>query len=178
MSGMEPFLLAGAAASTAAGGMMQYEGGQIAARGQRMAAAEQATAADFEANQLKIQSQVAKTNADQAETRRRDELTSNLETIAAIRAGRGVGSASPTGDAIYGSTIEDQERDIAIERNNFLQKADLSRRASEMSTRKGRMSLIAGEYGAAASELAGTAALTSSLGRASSMYAFPSTRRA
>lgn len=160
MSGMEPLLIGAAVA-----------GGVTQAVGHSMAGREAATSAAFEQQQLQVQSQVAKTNADQAEARRREELTSNLETIMAIRAGRGVGSVSPTGEAIYTSAIEDEERNIATERANYLQKADMSRRAAELAGRKSRTSLLAGNLQAAGDIFnVGT--------RVAGIYNYPSTRRA
>lgn len=160
MSGMEPLLIAGVVGGSA-----------TAAAGHEMAGREAARSATFEQQQLEIQSQTAKTNADQAETARRTELTSNLETIMAIRAGRGVGSGSPTGEAIYTSAIDQQERDIATERANYLTKADLSRRGAEMAARKAKTSLIAGDLAAAGDIFGGASKIASP-------YSFPSSRRA
>lgn len=109
----------------------------------------QSQAAQFEQQQLKVQEQQTRTAAEQAEARRREELTANLETIQSIRAGRGVGTNSPTGMAILTDTTHDAERDIVSERSNYLTKADLSSRAAEMAGRKAQTSLLAGYLGAA-----------------------------
>lgn len=146
MSGMEPLMLAGAGTAAVGGGILK-------AKGARMAGEEAARSAEFERQQLEIQAQTARTNADQAEAARRNELTSNLETIQAIRAGRGVGGYSPTGEAIMTSAIDEQERAIATERANYLSKADLSKRAAEMAGRKARTSLLAGKLGEAGAYL-------------------------
>jgi hypothetical protein len=138
MSGIEQMLF-----MTIAGGLTQ-------AVGHSMAGVETARAAEFEAQQYEIQAQSQRTAADQMEARRREELTSSLETIQAIRAGRNVGANSPTGEAILTSAIEDIERDIAIERGNYRRAADLSRRASIMQRRRGRTSLLAGDLQAGA----------------------------
>lgn len=156
MSGLEPVALATAAVGTVGGGVVQ-------AIGANQSGVETARAAEFEKQQLEIQAQTARTNADQAEARRREELTSNLETIQAIRAGRGVGSASPTGTAILGSTVDSQERDITAERVNYLTKADLSRRAAELADRKARTSLLAGQ-------LTAGAGILSTVSKAASLY--------
>lgn len=125
------------------------------ASAQKRAGREQAAAARFEAGQLEErQRELAaaeadqRTAADQAEARRLEELTSNLETIQAIRAGRGVGMSSPTGQAILASTAEDERRDIGIEKSNYLREADSTRRAgwqagqeAGMARRKGKYSL-------------------------------------
>lgn len=163
MTGLEPIFLAVSAAATVAGGA-------LSAYGSSMAGKEAARAAEFEKQQLEIQAQTAKTAADQAEARRREELTSNLETIQAIRAGRGVGSNSPTGQAILTSAIDTQERDIGIERANYLVKADLSRRAAELAGRKAKTSLLAGNIGAGA-DIFGTIA------KGTGLLAYPSTRK-
>lgn len=151
-----------AIAATVAGTALQGVGSVMAGR-------EQSAAAQFEKQQLDIQSKTAMIAADQAEAKRREELTSNIETIQAIRAGRGVGSNSPTGQAILSSAIDTQEADIATERFNYLQKSDLSRRAADMAGRKARTSLLAGYIGAGADILGG-------VGKAASIYAYPTTR--
>jgi len=107
------------------------------ASAQKKAGREQAAAARFEAAQLderqrelRVNEEIQRTSADQSEARRLEELTSNLETIQAIRAGRGVGMSSPTGQAILASTAQDERRDIGIEKSNILNEADASRRAA------------------------------------------------
>jgi hypothetical protein len=115
----------------------------LAAGGQKAAAAE------FESQQYAQQAQAAKTASLQDETARRRELTSNLETIQAIRAGRGVGSGSPTAMAIYDSTISRSEDDIAASKANYAAKADLASRASILSQKKASSSLLAANLGAA-----------------------------
>jgi ABC-type lipoprotein release transport system permease subunit len=150
---------------------MTVAGGVTQAVGSVMAGREAAMSSEFEKQQLEIQAQTAHIAADQAETKRRTELTSNLETIQAIRAGRGVGSSSPTGQAILTSGIDQQERDIATERFNYLQKADLSQRASELAGRKARTSLLAGYLGAASDIL-------SAGSKAASIYGYPNAKAA
>lgn len=160
MSGMEPLLIGAVVAGTA-----------TTAVGHEMAGQEASRAAAFETQQLDIQAQSARTAADQSEARRREELTSQMETIQALRAGRGVGSNSPGGEAILTSAIDNQERDIAIERSNYMTKADLSRRASELSARKAQTSLLAGDLSAAGD-------IFSSATKIGGIYGYPSTRRA
>lgn len=144
-------------------------GSAVSAYGSVMAGRETARAAAFEQDQLRVQGEMQKIAADQAEARRREELTSSLETIQAIRSGRGVGAYSPTGEAILTSAIEDQEHNIAIERLNALSSADLSRRAAEMAGRKARTSLLAGNLTAASTLLTGA-------GKAASIYSYPTAR--
>lgn len=128
-----PALIAGTAAS---------------AGGQLMAAGEKSAAADFESQQYAQAAQAQKTAAIQDETARRRDLTSNLESIQAIRAGRGVGSGSPTAMAIYDSGIGRSEDDIQAAKANYAAKADLSQRASILSERRASSSLLAGNLGA------------------------------
>lgn len=143
---MELLLVAGPVVSTVGGGI-------IKAQGAKMAGEETARAAEFERQQLEIQAQTERTAADQAEAQRRRDLTSNLETIQALRAGRGVGASSPTGTAILTNEIAEQERNINIERANARSRADLSRRASLLAGRKARTSLLAGQLGQAGAYL-------------------------
>jgi hypothetical protein len=117
-------------------------GGQLAAGGQKAAAAE------FEQQQYAQQAQAAKTAALQDEAARRRDLTSNLETIQALRAGRGVGSGSPTAMAIYDSSIGRAEDEIASAKANYAAKADLASRASYLSGKKAASSLLAANLGA------------------------------
>lgn len=146
-------------------------GGVLSAYGSVMAGQETARAAEFEKQQLEIQAETAKTAALQAEAQRRTELASNIETIASIRAGRGVGSNSPTGQAIFTSFIEDEERNIRTERLNYLEKADMSRRAASMAGRKAKTSLLAGYLNAGSDILSSTS-------KAYSIYNYPATRKA
>jgi hypothetical protein len=129
-----PALIIGTAASA---------GSQLVAGGQKAAAAE------FESQQYAEQAKAAKTAALQDETARRRDLNSNLETIQAIRAGRGVGSGSPTAMAIYDSTISRAEDDIFASKANYAAKADLASRASILSKKKASSSLLAANLGAA-----------------------------
>jgi hypothetical protein len=113
-----------------------------------MAAREQAAAANFEAEQKKRQEQETRIAADQAETKRRNELTASLQTISAIRSGRGVGQQSPTALAILGNSVDEGETDVRTERLAYLSKADQYRMGAEMDRRKAKMSLVAGAVGA------------------------------
>lgn len=127
---------------------MTVAGSGLQAFGSIQRGKEEARASQFEKQQYEIQEQQTKTAAAQSEAKRRDDLTSSLETIQALRAGRGVGATSPTGEAIFTSSVDDVEGDIAIERANYATKADQSRRAALMSDRKSKTSLLAGYLGA------------------------------
>lgn len=128
---------------------MSVAGAGLSAYGQMQQGRYASQAAMFEQQQLQTQARMYRTAADQAEARRREELTSNIETIGALRAGRGVGATSPTAMAIFNKTISDAEEDIATERVNYLTRADLSERAGIMAERKARTSMLAGQIGAA-----------------------------
>ena len=122
----------------------------LSAGSQIMMGREQSKAAAFEAEQLRTQEQNYRTAAAQDEAARRTELTNNLETIEAIRAGRGVGSASPTGQVIEQNVTAAEERDIGIAKLNYLQRADLARRAAILSEGRAKTSLLASYLGAGA----------------------------
>lgn len=87
---------------------------------------------------LKLQGQDLRIAQAQAETERREALTSNLETIMALRAGRGVGEG-PTSRAAYGKLISDSLADIRSERLSYSTAIDQARRESELS--KGQVKL-------------------------------------
>jgi hypothetical protein len=124
--------------------------GTVASAGsQLMAGGERAAAAEFESQQYAAQARAAETASAQEETVRRRNLESNLETIAAIRAGRGLGAGSPTEMAIYSNITSNAEDDIAAAKANYAAKADLAQRASFLSERKASTSLLAGFLGAA-----------------------------
>lgn len=123
-------------------------GTALSAGSRLMQAGQQSAAAQFESQQYQQQAQAAQTASMQTEAAQRRDLTSNLETIAAIRAGRGVGASSPTAEAIYGNAIDRSEDDIAASKANYAAKADLSQRAAILSERRGSTSLLAGFLGA------------------------------
>jgi hypothetical protein len=133
-------------------------GTALTATSQVMQGQARSEAAAFEQQQLigqqkQLQAQAENTRiaADQAETARRERLVANIESIQSIRAGRGVGEASPSGMAFLDSITDNTERDIGTERFNYLSKADQSRMAAEnaglsatMAGRKAQTSLLAG----------------------------------
>ena len=166
MTGLEPLIIGSLVASTA-----------LTATSQVMAGNERSAAAAFEAQQqrgrsdellaqqkqLDAEAENTRIAADQAEASRREGLVANIESIQSLRAGRGVGEASPTGMAILDALVGNTERNIGTERFNFLTKADKYRMAGEtsardaenarlaagMSDRKSKTSLLAGYMGAA-----------------------------
>ncbi|MFK8251783.1 hypothetical protein [Ancylobacter terrae] len=116
----------------------------LKAVGSVMAGREQARAAKFEQQQYGIQAQVERTAAAQAEARKREELTSALGTIQAVRAGRGVGMSSPTGMATLTTVASEMTRDARQASLNHLLKADQSRMAGALSGKKATYSLLSG----------------------------------
>jgi hypothetical protein len=124
-------------------------GTATSAVGQLSAAGQQSAAADFESQQYAQQAQAAQTAGIQEEAARLRDLTSNLETIQAIRAGRGVGAGSPTAMSIYDNTTSKAEDNIQAAKANAAAKADLAHRASFLSAAKSSTSLLAGDLGAA-----------------------------
>ncbi|MCC6315352.1 MAG: hypothetical protein IT337_15215 [Thermomicrobiales bacterium] len=127
----------------------------ISAYAARRKGQEEAAAAEFERQQLLIQEQMTRIAATQAETRRREDLVSSIETIQAIAAGRGVGLASPTLGAAIESARAGTERDIRIERLNYLTKAEQSAALAGQAGRKARYSLLAGDLSAASTIASG-----------------------
>ena len=126
-------------------------GSATSAVGSIMSGREKSAAAQFESQQYQQQADAARTAAMQDETQRRRQLTSGLETIQALRAGRGVGATSPTAMAIYNTGVNQSEDDIQASRANYTQKADLASRAAYLSERRASSSLLAGYMGAASS---------------------------
>jgi hypothetical protein len=144
-----------AAAAAVVGGGANAVGSFMAGREKSRAEAFEASNLDAQAAELDRQSQEYQIAGAQTEARRREELTSSLETIMAIRAGRGVGEVSPTAAVIYDSTLSDERRDVRTERYNYLSKAEqarLSARNANLSAglarKKAKTSLLAGYVGA------------------------------
>lgn len=142
---------------------------------QRRAGREAAAAANFEAAQLdqrrkeqEINAQIEKTRADQTEARRTEDLVAQLETIQAIRAGRGGGLSSPTGTAILQSASEDERTDIGIERTGILQESDAWRRSAWNSGQESGMARRKAKYSMWAGNASSTVTILSGLGRAAS----------
>jgi hypothetical protein len=134
---------------------MPLLGAGISAFGSIMQGRAQASAARFEQQQLRRQEQVLRTQASQAEARRREDLTASMETVMALRAGRGVGMGSPTGRAMFESVVEDEERDIRTERLSYLMRADSARMGAVMAGQRARQSLMAGYLGAGSAIVGG-----------------------
>jgi hypothetical protein len=159
-----------------------------------MAAQEQSKAYEFEAGQLDrqagqydlqagqydkqggqydLQAKRIRSAAAVDEAARRTDLESSLETIDAMRSGRGLSLDSPTGRAISRNVTATGERNIMTSKTNFLLDAEKSgfqgeqsrfqgeqtrfqgeqsRAQAELSRLKARYSLLAGEAGASAAD--------------------------
>lgn len=131
-------------------------GTATAATGAVVAGTQQSRAAAFQQDQLRLQAEANRTAAAQEEAKRRADLTSSMETIAAIRAGRGVGGGSPSGNAFLDNLITRSEGDIATAKTNLLTKADVASRGATLAGQASDASLLGG-YLTAATDI-GTAA--------------------
>jgi hypothetical protein len=115
-----------------------------------MAAQEQAAAHEFEGRQLDLQGKRIRSAGAVDEAARRIDLESSLQTIEALRAGRGLDPDSPTGRAITAGATERGEKNILTSKTNYALQAANSELQGELSRRKARFTLMAGEAGAAA----------------------------
>lgn len=166
MSGMEPLAIAslvGSVGATAYGAyssisaaresgaaQQQQIGAQVESLGVSreatlMAAREQSAAQEFEGRQLDLQSKRIRSAAAVDEAQRREGLQSSLETIQSVRAGRGLDLNSPTGRAIAAGVTVKAERNIEQSKSNYLIDAAESDMTAELSRRKARYSLLAGD---------------------------------
>lgn len=156
MSGMEaPALIAlavGSGAATAYGTMKSADALDSSRQAGLFAAQEQSAAQEFEARQIELQGKRFRNAAAGDEAARRTDLESSLETIQVMRAGRGLDLGSPTGRAIMESTTATGERNIMTAKGNYLLDAANADLSAELSRRKARASLIAGDYGASAAD--------------------------
>jgi hypothetical protein len=103
-----------------------------------MAAKEKSNAAKFESQQYQMreqqlyaQKQQFLTAGARDEATRRGELNSQIGTIMAMRAGRGVGQNSPTGTVILDDLTRRAESDIGTNQANYRTSADRSRMDAE-----------------------------------------------
>lgn len=115
----------------------------------------QAQSAALKAQQLQQEqrAQQLQTRAMQDEAARREELASNLSTIAAVRAGRGLSQVSPTALAIRNDVTGDAMGDMRISRLNILNGAESERQSAIVSGKAASAALTAGYFGAGKSLL-------------------------
>jgi hypothetical protein len=150
MSGMEIPLAVAAVGSTAASTFASGSALGKSKQATLMAAQEQANAQEFEGRQLDLQGKRIRSAAAVDEASRREDLMSSLDTIDVLRVGRGLDPDSPTGRAIAKGVTERGERNIAQSKTNYLLQAANSEMQGELSRRKARYSMLAGEAGASA----------------------------
>ena len=98
----------------------------------------QSAALKAQQEQQRQRSEQLHTKALQDEAARREELASNLSTVTAIRAGRGLSQSSPTALVIRDDITDAAMDDMRINRLNILNGAESARQQGE-------------QYGAAAS---------------------------
>ncbi len=89
----------------------------------------------------------------QDEAARREELASNLSSIEAIRAGRGLSQTSPTALVIRDDLTNDAMDDMRVSRLNILNGAESARQSAEQAGKAASNALTAGYLGAGRSLL-------------------------
>lgn len=140
--GMETVAIAAAAVSTAVGTYSSVKQGQA-----------QSAALKAQQQQQQQREQQLKTKAMQDEAARREELVANLNTAAAIRAGRGLSQSSPTALVIRDDLTDDAMDDMRISRLNILNGAESARQQAEQYGSAASTALTAGYLGAGKSLL-------------------------
>jgi hypothetical protein len=125
-----------AIAALAVGTATQVAGGLMKGK-------EEERAAGFERWQYGIQQKQLEAAASRDEAQRRRELRSSVDTILAIRAGRGVGQGTPTENAILDDITQRAHEDILAQRTSLLTRSAVSGQAAAMAERRGRMAVTA-----------------------------------
>lgn len=115
----------------------------------------QAQSAALKAQQQQQQQreQQLRTQALQDEAARREELTSQMSTIDAIRAGRGLSGTSPTALVIKDDVTSDAMDNMRVSRLNILNGAESSRQSAAQSGSAASTALTTGYLGATTSLL-------------------------
>jgi len=151
------------------GAGLTVAGAFMNAKNQRMQGLAQQRAAQYQAQQGRIQADYANIQEKQTEGQQRDALTTSLENISAIQAGRGVGTASPTATAISNNIIDRAERDVATSRLGYEAKKEALRSGATLSEQEGELAKQSGERAAWATMLGAGGQLfnLASYGRAS-----------
>lgn len=122
------------------------------ARVRKLAADEQAAAFEFEGRQNDRTATRYRSAAAVDEAARRRDLDSSLQTIDAMRSGRGLSLDSPTARAIRSGVTEAADRDILASRTNYLIESGNQELAGELARRKARFSTLTGEQAIASGE--------------------------
>lgn len=113
----------------------------------------QAAAYKAQAEEMERQRQAARTQALQEETQRRQQLLSDLSTIDAVRAGRGLAADSPSGATIRSGVREDALTDLANIQDSATLKDDALRRAALQARSDASSARLGGFLGAGTSLL-------------------------
>jgi hypothetical protein len=116
--GLQAVAVAASALSTAVGVYGSVQQGQA-----------QAEQARYQQRQQQLREEQLRTQAMQDETARREALTANLNTIAAVRAGRGLSQTSPTALVIRDDVTNDAMDAMHTSRLNILNGAESARQA-------------------------------------------------
>lgn len=140
--GFEVAALALSAVSTAVGAYSSIQQGKA-----------QAAALSYEQQQHQQREEQLRTRAMQDEAARREELASNLSTIDAIRAGRGLSQTSPTALVIRDDVTGEAMDDMRISRLNILNGAESERQAGAQAGRAASNALTSGYLRAGSSLL-------------------------
>lgn len=113
----------------------------------------QSAAQKYQQQQQQQREEQLRTRAMQDEAARREELASNLSTIEAIRAGRGLSQSSPTALVIRDDLTNDAMDDMRVSRLNILNGAESARQSAEQAGNAASNALTAGYLGAGRSLL-------------------------
>ncbi|MBK3775927.1 hypothetical protein GAY31_17470 [Azospirillum brasilense] len=111
-----------------------------------------------------------RTRAMQDEAARREELASNLSTIEAIRAGRGLSQSSPTALVIRDDLTDTAMDDMRVSRLNILNGAESARQSAQQAGNAASNALTAGYLGAGKSLLDFGANMAGGMGGSGSSY--------
>jgi len=101
-------------------------------------------AGNYAAAQSKRAAEVGRVQADQIDASYRDELNSTLANIKAIRSSAGVGSDSPTGQAVEADQMKKSNRDRIIDVGSKRMQATQDENDAKFRRSAARMSLIGG----------------------------------
>jgi len=135
------------------GAGLTVAGAFMNAKNQRMQGRAQQRALQYQAQQQRLQADYANIQEKQTEGQQRDSLTTSLEHIAVIQAGRGVGTASPTVGAINENIVDRAERDVATSRLGFEAKKAALRSGATLAEQEGELAVKAGDRAAIATML-------------------------
>jgi hypothetical protein len=113
----------------------------------------QKSAMNAQAAEMERQRQAEQTRSIQEEAARREDLASQLSTISAVRAGRGLSQTSPTALVIDEAVTEDSMSDMLTGRTNSLLRQDSLRMSAQSARTQGSLAQTAGYLSAGSSLL-------------------------